>query len=136
MLLQAQPSYALVILGHMPDHICLHHRRTTMKFDHARMHCHRYAAGIVAAATICAAGVAAAQQQPTAAPAPQAQPAQSNLTPPPPPSWQQGRPDTMKNSTLAPNPPGLTAKSASEMKLDQIKLPPGFKMELWAEGLP
>ena len=81
-----------------------------------------------------------AQQQPApavqAAPAPQVQPTQQPLTPPPPPSWQQGRPDAMKGSTLAPNPPGLIAKSASEMKLDKIKLPPGFKIELWAEGIP
>src|SRR5688572_30522860 len=55
---------------------------------------------------VFAAGFSSAQQ-PTAAPAPQAQPAQTPLTPPPPPpppSWQQGRPDTMKDSTLAPNP--------------------------------
>jgi glucose/arabinose dehydrogenase len=79
-----------------------------------------------------------AAQQPAvqAAPAPQAQPAQAPITPPPPPSWQQGRPDAMKSSTLAPNPPGLTAKPASEMKLSQIKLPPGFSIELWAEGMP
>jgi glucose/arabinose dehydrogenase len=77
-------------------------------------------------------------QQPAvqASPAPQVQPTQQALTPPPPPSWQQGRPESMKSSTLAPNPPGLTAKAASEMKLDKIKLPPGFAIELWAQGLP
>ncbi len=41
----------------------------------------------------------------------------------------------MKDSTLVPNPPGLTAKTAVEMKLDKIKLPPGFTIELWAPGL-
>src|SRR5688572_32803851 len=71
-----------------------------------------------------------------ATPAPQTQPTQAPIAPPPPPSWQQGRPDGLKNSTLAPNPPGLTAKQAADMKLDQIKLPPGFRIELWAEGLP
>ena len=77
-------------------------------------------------------------QQPAvqASPAPQVQPTQQALTPPPPPSWQQGRPESMKSSTLAPNPPGLTAKAASEMKLDKIKMPPGFAIELWAQGLP
>ena len=90
-----------------------------------------------ALATVYPAGA----QQPAApavqsAPAPQAQPAQQALAPPPPPSWQQGRPDAMKSSTLVPNPPGLTAKPASDMKLDKIKLPPGFSIELWAQGLP
>ena len=42
----------------------------------------------------------------------------------------------MKNSTLAPNAPGLTAKGPADMKLDKIKLPPGFRIELWAQGLP
>jgi glucose/arabinose dehydrogenase len=77
-----------------------------------------------------------AQQPAQPAAAPQAAPAATPVTPPPPPSWQQGRPDSMKGSTLAPNPPGLTAKAASDMKLAQIKLPPGFQIELWAEGLP
>lgn len=71
-----------------------------------------------------------------AAPAPQVQPVQQPLTPPPPPSWAQGRPESMAKSTLAPNPPGLTAKAAADMKLNQIKLPPGFQIELWAQGLP
>ena len=95
----------------------------------------------VAAAALVLAPQASAQQPAAApvaqaAPAPQAQPEQKPITPPPPPSWQQGRPDSMKSSTLAPNPPGMTAKAASEMKLDKIKLPPGFKIELWAEGMP
>ena len=79
---------------------------------------------------------ALAQQAARPAAAPQIMPVEQPLIPPPPPSWQQGRPDSMKSSTLAPNPPGLTAKPASEIKLDQMKLPPGFKIELWAEGLP
>jgi glucose/arabinose dehydrogenase len=96
---------------------------------------------IVAAALAVAAFHAHAQQAAPApevqtAPAPRAQPAQQPLTPPPPPSWQLGRPESMAKSTLAPNPPGLTAKSAAEMKLGQIKLPPGFSIELWAEGMP
>ena len=113
-----------------------------MMIDHPRIkrRCRPLAAGIAAALLLLGSGIAGAQQPatPAAAPAaaPQAQPAQKPLTPPPPPSWQQGRPDSMKDSTLAPNPPGLTAKPASEMKLDQIKLPPGFKIELWAEGIP
>lgn len=77
-------------------------------------------------------------QQPAvqAAPAPQVQLTPQALTPPPPPAWMQDRPDAMKNSTLVPHPPGLTAKPAAELKLDKIKLPPGFTIELWASGVP
>jgi glucose/arabinose dehydrogenase len=100
---------------------------------------------IVACAALALGALGAHAQQPAvpaadpavkAAPAPQSQPAQQPLTPPPPPSWQQGRPESMAKSTLAPNPPGLTAKAAADMKLSQIKLPPGFQIELWAQGLP
>ena len=65
---------------------------------------------------------ALAQQAARPAAAPQIMPVEQPLIPPPPPSWQQGRPDSMRSSTLAPNPPGLTAKPASEIKLDQMKL--------------
>ena len=95
-------------------------------------------ASCIAVTLLAFAGTTLHAQQPAATPAaaPQALPAQTPLAPPPPPSWHQGRPDAMKDSTLAPHPPGLTARPASEMKLDQIKLPPGFRIELWAEGLP
>ena len=94
--------------------------------------------GIALSIAAMALGAPSHAQQPAvqSAPAPLLQPEQQALTPPPPPSWQQGRPDAMKSSTLAPNPPGLTAKSAAEMKLDKIRLPPGFSIELWAQGLP
>jgi glucose/arabinose dehydrogenase len=85
---------------------------------------------------LCATSATAQEPAVQASPAPQVQPSQQELTPPPPPSWQQGMPESMKRSTLAPHPPGLTAKSASDMKLDKIKLPPGFAIELWAQGMP
>lgn len=89
-------------------------------------------------AVVLAAAITAMAQPPAAQPAgaPQTQPVEQAIKPPPPPLWQQGRPDAMKDSTLTPNPPGLTAKPAAQMKLDQIKLPPGFRIELWAEGMP
>ncbi len=79
-----------------------------------------------------------AAQQPAvqSAPAPQTTLSESPLTPPPPPAWLQGRPESMKDSMLVPNAPGLSAKSAAEMKLEQIRLPPGFRIALWAQGLP
>lgn len=41
----------------------------------------------------------------------------------------------MKDSPLEPHPPGMTAKPAAEIKLDKFRLPPGFSIELWAQGL-
>ena len=93
-------------------------------------------AAMVLVALASAAKAGAQQPAVQALPAPLTQPTQQPLTPPPPPSWQQGRPDTMRSSTLVPNPPGLTAKHAAEMKLDKIRLPPGFAIELWAQGMP
>ena len=97
-------------------------------------------ASVAAALTLTAfyaqAKLAQLAQPAQSAPAPQAAPTATPVAPPAPPSWQQGRPDSLKGSTLAPNPPGLTAKAASAIKLDKIKLPPGFKIELWAEGMP
>ena len=89
-------------------------------------------------ASLLMATVQSYAQQPAVqtAPAPQTLPAQQALTPPPPPSWAQGRPESMLKSTLAPHAPGLIAQPASEIKLDQIKLPQGFAIELWATGLP
>ena len=88
-------------------------------------------------------GAIAASAQGPAAPfsvqssgAPLVPPVEQPLAPPPPPAWAQGRPESMKNATLVPHVPGMTAKPAAEMKLDKIKLPPGFGIELWAQGLP
>ena len=53
-----------------------------------------------------------------------------------PPSWAQGRTVEQAASTLAPNPPGLTAMPGEEIPLNKIKLPKGFEISLWAEGLP
>ncbi len=98
----------------------------------------RRALSIAAIAVAMLMAPLAGAQQPTveAAPAPQVQPTEQPLAPPPPPSWQQGRPASMNLSTLTPHPPGLTAKPAADIKLDNIKLPPGFAIELWASGLP
>ncbi len=54
----------------------------------------------------------------------------------PPPIWKQGMPENMANSTLAPLAGKLTVTAASDIPLDRIKLPPGFKIEVWAAGLP
>ncbi len=54
----------------------------------------------------------------------------------PAPAWKQGMPANMANSTLAPLAGKLTVTPASEIPIDRIKLPPGFKVEVWATGLP
>ena len=54
----------------------------------------------------------------------------------PPPAWQQGKPDAMKESTLHPFAPHMTGRSAKELPIDSLKVPQGFKVEVWAEGIP
>src|SRR6185436_19466683 len=73
---------------------------------------------------------AAAQTPPAAsAPAPAAAPA-------PPPSWQQGRSEADAKSTLHPFAPILTGRAKGELALDKLKVPPGFKVEVWVDGVP
>ena len=60
----------------------------------------------------------------------------SALAQQPPPAWKQGQPSTMADSKLAPHPPRMTVTPADQIPLDRIKVPPGFKVELWASGIP
>jgi glucose/arabinose dehydrogenase len=53
-----------------------------------------------------------------------------------PPMWKQGMPDKMKDSKLAPNPGKNTETPAGEVPIDKLKVPKGFKVELWATGMP
>jgi glucose/arabinose dehydrogenase len=52
------------------------------------------------------------------------------------PAWQQGRAQDLAASPLAPHAGRLTAVPAAEIPLNTLKLPPGFKIELWATGMP
>ncbi len=52
------------------------------------------------------------------------------------PGWKQGMPASMANSTLAPLPGKNTVTSAAEIPLDKLRLPPGFKVEVWSTGTP
>jgi glucose/arabinose dehydrogenase len=54
----------------------------------------------------------------------------------PPPSWQQGRSTEQEKSTLHPFAIEVTGKSAKLLPIDKLKVPAGFKVEVWAEGLP
>ena len=86
----------------------------------------------VAAVFLAFSTAAAFGQQPAPAPA---QPA---ATPKPTeaPRWLQGRPPEMANSPLAPIAPHLTGRPAAELPIDKLKVPPGFKVEVWVDGVP
>jgi glucose/arabinose dehydrogenase len=60
----------------------------------------------------------------------------AQTAPAPAPAWKQGMPASMATSTLAPHAGKLTVTPAAEIPIDRIKLPPGFKVEVWASGLP
>ena len=113
-------------------------------------------AGFLAATSAVVFSIAHAQQPApsTAAPAQksapsgpsaaQAQKSEPALAPPgaattppaAPPSWQQGRSTEQEKSTLHPIAPILTGRAASELPVNKLKVPAGFKVEVWAEGIP
>jgi glucose/arabinose dehydrogenase len=68
---------------------------------------------------------------PTAPTAPAATPSAAAA-----PAWQQGRSAAMAASTLAPLPGRNTVTPPNEIPLEKIKLPAGFKAEVWATGMP
>lgn len=45
-------------------------------------------------------------------------------------------PERMKNPNLSAHPARMTVTPPNEIPLDKIKLPKGFKVELWAHGMP
>jgi glucose/arabinose dehydrogenase len=53
----------------------------------------------------------------------------------PPPAWKQGQPPSMANSPLAPIPLPPAPTPASQIRIDRIKLPPGFTITVWADGI-
>lgn len=54
----------------------------------------------------------------------------------PEPSWKQGMKANTTKTTLAPQPGKLTVTPASQIPIDKLKLPPGFKIEIWSTGTP
>lgn len=98
-------------------------------------------AAAVSAFVLCA-GLALPQGPPSAmaqANPPQATPPQANPPTANPPAgpqpWEQGKPASLANSTLHPNPPNLLGTPAKDIPIDKIKLPAGFKIEIWAAGV-
>jgi len=90
----------------------------------------RTLAAVATAALLLAVAPAHAQTTPPAA-APAAAPA-----PTPPPAWTQGRSKEQESSPLHPHLPQLTGTPAKDIPIQNAKLPPGFKIEIWASGLP
>lgn len=70
------------------------------------------------------------------APKAEATPAAAPVVVAPAPAWKQGMGPDMANSKLAPLPGKMTVTPASEIPIDKLKLPPGFKIEVWATGMP
>jgi glucose/arabinose dehydrogenase len=70
-----------------------------------------------------------APTQPTTPPAP----AQSAA--PPAPSWAQGRPDNEAVAKIAPVAPPPLPAPADKLPLAKLKLPPGFKIDVYASGV-
>ena len=79
-----------------------------------------------------ASAFAQAPAKPAAAPAAASQPAPSAA----PPAWKQGMGDKYKDSTLAPNAGKNTETAAADIPINTLKVPKGFKVELWASGMP
>src|SRR5688572_24071728 len=65
-----------------------------------------------------------------------AAPALSQDKPKPPPIWHQGKPPAQADSKLAPHAGKMTETPASEIPVKKLKVPAGFKAEIWASGLP
>ncbi|QRX81637.1 sorbosone dehydrogenase family protein [Glaciimonas sp. PAMC28666] len=62
--------------------------------------------------------------------------AQTSPAPAAAPAWAQGMPADLANSTLHPIASILIGRSASELPIEKLKVPPGFKVEVWADGIP
>jgi glucose/arabinose dehydrogenase len=54
----------------------------------------------------------------------------------PPPAWKQGQPPSMADSKLAPHASPLTVTPLEKIAVDKLKAPDGFKVEVWAHGMP
>ena len=80
--------------------------------------------------------LAACQSMTPTASAPAAPAATATPAAAPPPLWQQGRTAAQSNSTLAPLAGKMTATPAAEIPIASLRLPPGFKAEVWAAGMP
>ncbi|MEI8401684.1 MAG: PQQ-dependent sugar dehydrogenase [Alcaligenaceae bacterium] len=61
---------------------------------------------------------------------------QTPAAPAPPPAWKQGIDNTSQPITLHPFAPIMTGTEAKDIQLSKLKVAPGFKVEVWADGIP
>jgi glucose/arabinose dehydrogenase len=52
------------------------------------------------------------------------------------PVWKQGMSERDTQSALAPHPGKNTVTPVSDIPVERLKVPPGFKVEIWASGMP
>jgi glucose/arabinose dehydrogenase len=52
------------------------------------------------------------------------------------PVWKQGMSDRDAKSALAPHPGKNTVTPVSDIPVERLRVPPGFKVEIWASGMP
>src|SRR5262245_42313397 len=52
------------------------------------------------------------------------------------PSWHGGKPPAMSESTLHPFAPHMTGRDSKELPLNTLKVPAGFKVEVYSDGIP
>ncbi len=62
--------------------------------------------------------------------------AQSQTPAAPPPAWKQGMSPGQEASPLHPFAGHVTGRPASDLPLGKLKMPAGFKVEVWADGVP
>ena len=70
------------------------------------------------------------------APPPKAEATPAPVAAAPAPAWKQGMGPDMASSKLAPMPGKMTVTAPADIPIDKLKLPPGFKIEVWATGMP
>jgi glucose/arabinose dehydrogenase len=64
---------------------------------------------------------------------------QAGVTPATPagaPAWKQGMAPELAQSPLHPFAPHLTGRPASELPVNKLRVPDGFKVEVWVDGVP
>jgi glucose/arabinose dehydrogenase len=92
--------------------------------------------GKISILALCLAAVGCAQTPDQPASKVEVSAAANPVLPPNTPAWKQGMPDLTAASPLAPHPPKLTVTPVADIPVNRIKLPPGFKAEIWASGMP